>query len=323
MINTINKEEIIEALYNKFDPDLIAFELDLAADEINKCQEQLKFRLEVKRGIEEGEIEIAIEKINNYIQQTDDRDNIVERYMLIQLSSYINKTYTSKKDLKGIKNETEKLGFSRGIDSLKEILKNLDINIPKTKNSDSRKVDSRENDTKVITETQVPQNYEAMIQKYNKEIEEYNNKIGEYNKSLEQLYNTDVTKSVENLKNQLARKRLLLAFAYFMAGKIEEAKYELIQLIDGTSHRHSAYILLIHIEKTMGESELTKSREQQGKGELQEAKTSSAKALFYYNQAKSWATQASKQYEYDCNKSLEEISKKIKLLEETKIREEK
>ena len=65
----------------------------------------------------------------------------------------------------------------------------------------------------------------------------------------------DYDKIIKKYKNDIAsnpqsarEKRNLLAFAYFKAGKIEDARKELIELIEETSS-HMAYRQLIHLEK--------------------------------------------------------------------------
>lgn len=71
----------------------------------------------------------------------------------------------------------------------------------------------------------------------------------------------DYEKIIKKYKNQITsnsqntqEKRNLLAFAYFRAGRIEEAKNELMVLIQETNS-YMAYRQLVHIEKKAGNME--------------------------------------------------------------------
>lgn len=71
----------------------------------------------------------------------------------------------------------------------------------------------------------------------------------DYSKTIEK-YKKEIAKNPQNSSN----KRNLLAFAYFKAGMIDEARDELMSLIDERSS-YMAYRQLIHIEKSEGNFE--------------------------------------------------------------------
>lgn len=102
----------------------------------------------------------------------------------------------------------------------------MQVQIPKRKTSNLRKkekqeVKEQENATQIIAKL----DYEETIKRYKEEI-------------------------AKNPQKSL-NKRNLLAFAYFKAGRIEEARDELLSLIEEFSS-YTAYRQLIHLEKCEG-----------------------------------------------------------------------
>lgn len=80
----------------------------------------------------------------------------------------------------------------------------------------------------------------------------------------EEAENPDYEKTINRYKNEIVAnpqkaqdKRNLLAFAYYKAGKVDEARNELMKLIEETNS-HIAYRQLIHIEKENGNFEEAK-----------------------------------------------------------------
>lgn len=230
MIRQNEIEEIIKLIHNGFDIDLLAFELDIPIQQLQSYEEQLKLRRFVKKSLESGKIQIAIKKLNDFINSTD--NNIVERVMLLELKAYANKTNISEKDLQEIELAKKEIGFSRDID---DILNELQVQIPKRKSSIIKMKKRQELSAKGESETTIEdniyeeditiQNYEKTINKYKREIEE------NPNKSL--------------------NKRNLLAFTYFKAGRIDEARDELISIIE-QFNSYVAYRQLIYLEKKEG-----------------------------------------------------------------------
>ena len=228
----LNKEEEVIKLINKgFDLELLSFELDLPMECIEECRERLELRRFAKESIKTGKIAEAIDKLNEFIASTE--SNLVERAILLKLVAYINRTVVSEKDLEEIEEERKKLEFPTSID---EILDELKLQIPKRKSSNIRKKEQQNIEQKPVEEAQEEEeieeetiniNYDEMIKRYKAEI----------------------------LSNPNAQgKRNLLAFAYFSAGKVEEAREELTTLIT-TTDNYTAYRQLIHMEKVQGNFE--------------------------------------------------------------------
>lgn len=233
MIKQTEVEEIIRLIHSGIDLELLSFELDIPIEQIQRYEEQLQLRKFVKDSIKSGTMQTAIEQLSEFIESTD--NNIVERVMLLKLRAYANRTNISEDDIRQIEEERKKLGFSRSID---EILEELKVQIPKNlrkkdkqdkqKISANKKTEEPTEETIQEQEKRVKPNYEETIKKYKDEI-------------------------ATNPKNSL-NKRNLLAFAYFRAGRINEARNELFSLIEECSS-YTAYRLLIHLEKSIGNFE--------------------------------------------------------------------
>ncbi len=206
MIRINEAEEIIRLIHKGYDIELLSFELDIPINELQEYKKRLEFRQSVKKSIKKGKVVEAIDRLNSFIENTD--DNIIERAMLLKLKAYSSRTMTDEKELKKIEEERKKLGFYRKID---DILEELKVQIPQRKSS-----------KKIEEEKNINPDYEEIINKYKTEISSNPQKAQE--------------------------KRNLLAFAYFKAGKVDEAIDELMSLIEETSS-HMAYRQLIHIEK--------------------------------------------------------------------------
>ncbi len=232
MIRQNEIEEIIRLIHNGFDINLLAFELDIPIEQLESYEEQLKLRKFVKESLKNGNIQLAIEKLNDFIYSTD--NNIVERVMLLKLKAYANRTNIAEEDLQKIELAKKEIGFSRDID---KILNELQVQIPRRKSSNIRKKTKQKPLVKQETET------ETIIEDESDEEEiatpDYEEVINRYKREIEK--NPD--KSLN--------KRNLLAFAYFRAGRIDEARDELLSIIEQTGN-YTAYRQLIHLEKTEG-----------------------------------------------------------------------
>ncbi len=156
--------------------------------------------------------------------------------MLLKLNSYINKTNIDEQELQIIEDERKGLGFDKSID---DILEELGIQIPKRKSSNIRKKekkDSREEkDTYVSVDEKLDENEEVEKPDYEQTIKKYKAQIAAQ-------------------PNKSVNKRNLLAFAYFRAGMIDEARNELISLIEEHSSYY-AYRQIVHLEKNEGNLE--------------------------------------------------------------------
>lgn len=234
MIGQAEIEEIIELINSgKVDLKLLAFELDIPMEQIEGYREQLRLRKFAKESIKNGNIQTAIEKLSDFIESNE--NNIIERMMLLKLKAYIDKASIREEDLKELEEERKRLGFQRSID---EILEGLGVQIPKRKASNLKK-----------KEKQVSCEQEDAIEPITEVQEE------------QKISKPDYTRTIERYKEEIARnpqnsqsKRNLLAFAYFKAGRIDEARDELLSLIDQNSS-FIAYRQLIHLEKSEGNFE--------------------------------------------------------------------
>lgn len=204
-----------------FDLELISFELDVPIEQLYECEKRLNLRQFTKDSIKNNNIAEAIDKLNVFINSTD--NNIIERTMLLKLQAYTDKTTVNEEDLKHLDEEAKKLGLPNSIDN---VLANLKLQIPRRKNSNMRKKSKQTINEQAIEEEQpeepVKPDYEKMISKYKSEI-------------------------AFNPQNS-QRKRNLLAFSYFRSGQIDEARNELISLLGETTD-YMAYRQLVHIEK--------------------------------------------------------------------------
>ncbi|MCI8384747.1 MAG: hypothetical protein HFJ33_07875 [Clostridia bacterium] len=232
MIRLNETEEIIRLIHNGFDLELLSFELDIPIEQLQEYKKRLELRQFAKESIKRGKIAEAIDKLNVFIESTD--SNIIERTMLLKLKAYANRTNVDEEDLQEIEEERKKLGFSSSID---EILDELKVQIPKRKSSNIRKKEQQnikeqpseeEQPEEEIKEEVIKPNYEETINRYKTEI--------------------------ASNPQKAQGKRNLLAFAYFRAGRIEEAKDELMALAEETSS-YMAYRQLVHIEKAEGNFE--------------------------------------------------------------------
>lgn len=225
MIRLNEVEEIIRLIHKGFDLELLSFELDVSIDQLQEYKKRLELRQFAEESIKNGKIAEAIDKLNTFIQCTD--INIIERTMLLKLNAYVNRTNISAEDLQEIEEERKRLGLVSNID---EVLEELQVQIPKRKSSNIRKKEKQnigeqtiqEEYVKEVQEETVKPDYEEIINRYKTEIE-------------------------SNSQNT-QEKRNLLAFAYFRAGRIDEARDELMTLIEETNS-YMAYRQLVHIEK--------------------------------------------------------------------------
>lgn len=219
-------EEIIRLIHNGFDLELLSFELDVPIEQLQEYKKRLELRQFAKESIKNGKIAEAIDRLNIFIENID--SNIIERTMLLKLRAYTNRTTVNEEDLQDLEEERKKLGLSSSID---EVLEELKIQIPKRKSNNIRKKEQQSIKEQQIEEEQYQEekfeestkpNYEKTINRYKAEI-------------------------VSN-PQKAQEKRNLLAFAYFKAGRINEAREELMSLAEDTSS-HMAYRQLVHIEK--------------------------------------------------------------------------
>ena len=226
MIRLNETEEIIRLIHNGFDLELLSFELDVPIEELQEYKKRLELRQFAKESIKSGKIAEAIDRLNIFIENTN--SNIIERTMLLKLRAYTNRTTVNEEDLQDLEEERKKLGLSSSID---EVLEELKVQIPKRKSSNIRKkeqpTEEEQQEEEIQEETSKP-DYEETINRYKAEI------------------------ASNPQKSQ--GKRNLLAFAYFRAGRIDEAREELMKLAEETSS-YMAYRQLIHIEKKEGNFE--------------------------------------------------------------------
>ena len=232
MIRLNETEEIIRLIYSGFDLELLSFELDIPIEKLQEYKKRLELRQFAKESVENGKIEDALDKLNNFIETTN--NNIIERTILLKLRAYTNKTMINKENLLEIEKERKKLGLSNNVD---KILEDINVQIPKRKSSNIRKKE-KTNIKETLTEDEqfeediyeeyVKPNYDEIINKYKAEI------IANPQKAQE--------------------KRNLLAFAYFKSGRIDKAREELIELAEELSS-YMAYRQLVHIEKKIGNLE--------------------------------------------------------------------
>lgn len=217
MITHNEIEQIIRLIKNGFDLELLSFELEIPIMKLEEYKEQLELRKFVKKSIKSGKIEQAIEKLTDFIQKSE--NNIVEKLMLVKLKAYVERRNISEKEINDIEEEKKKIGFTRNID---EILNELEVQIPKRKTCNLKKKEKKE---EIIEENieETTRKYDLIIKKYKEEI-----KVN---------------------PQKALNERNLLAFAYFKAGKINEAREELLELIEKHSS-HTAYRQLVHLERS-------------------------------------------------------------------------
>lgn len=234
MIRQNEAEEIIKLINNGFDIELLSLELDIPIKQIQHYKEQLQLRRFAKESIKSGNIQIAIDKLNSFIESTE--NSIVEKMILLKLRAYVNKTNINEEELEKIEDERKCIGFSKDID---EILNELQVQIPKRKTSNIKKKEKQD-------EKEAEKKTKAIKIVYEE---------GEETEKLdyEKLIRTYQEKIANNSRGML-NNRNLLAFAYFRAGKIDEARDELFSIIDQTGN-YTAYRQLIYLEKSVGNIE--------------------------------------------------------------------
>ena len=229
MIRLNEVEEIIRLIHNGFDLELLSCELDIPIEQLQEYKKRLELRKFASESIKSCKIAEAIDELNTFIESTD--NNIIERTMLLKLKAYANRTAVNEQDLQDIEEERKRLGFLSSID---EVLDDLNIQIPRRKSSNIRKKEQqntkenqneKEQPEEKISEEAPKPSYEGTIKKYK----------------------TEIASNPHNAQG----KRNLLAFAYFKEGKIDQAKSELISLVEETSSL-MAYRQLVHIEKLEG-----------------------------------------------------------------------
>lgn len=231
MIKLNETEEIIRLIHKGFDLELLSFELDVPIEQLQEDKKRLELRQFARESINNGRIAEAVDRLNEFIKNTD--NSIIEKTMLLKLEAYANRTNISEDNLQKIEEERKRLGVFNNID---KVLEELQVQIPKRKGSNIRKKEkknigeqpSQEEYAEEVQEETVKPDYEEIINRYKTEIE-------------------------SNSQNT-QEKRNLLAFAYFRAGRIDEARDELVTLIEETNS-YMAYRQLVYIEKTEGNFE--------------------------------------------------------------------
>ena len=231
MIKINETEEIIRLIHKGFDLELLSFELDVPIEQLQEYKKRLELRQFAKESIKNGRMAEAVDRLNDFIKNSD--NSIIEETMLLKLEAYANRTNISEENLQKIEEERKRLGLFSNID---EVLEELQVQIPKRKSSNIRKKE-RQN----IKEQPIQEEYEEEVQEetVKPDYEEIINR-----------YKTEIDSNSKNTRE----KRNLLAFAYFREGRIDEARDELITLIEETGS-HMAYRQLVHIEKTEGNFE--------------------------------------------------------------------
>lgn len=226
MLRLNETEEIIRLINNGFDLELLSFELDIPIEQLQEYKKRLELRQFAKESIKSGKVAEAIERLNIFIENTD--ISIVERTMLLKLKAYTSKTSFNEETLQNLEEERKKLGLLSSID---DVLEELKVQIPKRKSSNIRKKEQQSIKEQQIEEKQHQDEKFEEITKPN------------YEKTINR-YKTEIVSNPQKAQE----KRNLLAFAYFQAGRINEAREELMSLAQDTSS-HMAYRQLVHIEK--------------------------------------------------------------------------
>ena len=231
MIRINETEEIIRLIHKGFDLELLSFELDVPIEQLQEYKKRLELRQFAKESIKNGRMAEAVDRLNDFIKNSN--NSIIEKTMLLKLEAYANRTNISEENLQKIEEERKRLGLFSNID---EVLEELQVQIPKRKSSNIRKKE-RQN----IKEQPIQEEYEEEVQEetVKPDYEEIINR-----------YKTEIDSNSQNAQE----KRNLLAFAYFRAGRIDEARDELMTLIEETNS-YMAYRQLVHIEKVEGNFE--------------------------------------------------------------------
>lgn len=227
-------EEIIGLINKGFELEELAFELDIPMEDLLKYKKQLDIRKSVKELVQNGDFQLAIEKLSNYISNSE--NNIVERYMLIKLNAYVARSNVNEELLQKIQEEKKVIGFSKDIE---KVLEELEIQIPKRKTSNIRRKEKGKDKKQEIKQENKDEIFEDV-----KDIE-----LHDYEKTIETY-----KKEIESDKKNALNKRNLIAFTYYKAGMIEESRKELMTLIE-QFNSYTAYRQMIHLEKVEGNLE--------------------------------------------------------------------
>lgn len=230
MIRNNEIEEIIRLINKGINVRLLAFELEIPFEDLENYKKQLELRKLIKRLVDTGKIDEALGYLTEFVERAE--YSIIEKLMLIKLKAYAEKRVVTEEELQVLENEKKKIGLTKNIN---EILEELGIQMPKRKLSNLKKKNKQEKEIEdVIYEDYAEDienkeiNYEEIIKKYKEEIK------------------TNPQKAL-NTRN-------LLAFAYFKSNKIDEAREELLSLIEQNSS-HTAYRQIVHLEKSQGNIE--------------------------------------------------------------------
>ena len=208
MIRNNEIEEIIRLINKGISVRLLAFELEIPFEDLENYKKQLELRKLIKRLVDTGKIDEALGYLTEFIETAE--YSIIEKLMLIKLKAYAEKRVVTEEELQVLENEKKKIGLTKNIN---EILEELGIQMPKRKLSNLKKKNKQEKEIEdVIYEDYAEDienkeiNYEEIIKKYKEEIK----------RNPQKALNT----------------RNLLAFAYFKSNKIDEAREELLSLIE-------------------------------------------------------------------------------------------
>ena len=224
-------EEIIRLIHKGFNLELLSFELDVPIEQLQEHKKRLELRRFAKESIKNGRMAEAVDRLNDFIKNTD--NSVIEKTILLKLEAYANRKNISEENWQKIEEERKRLGLFSNID---EVLEELQIQIPKRKSSNIRRKEKQNIKEKPIQEKCVEEVQEETVKL---DYEEIINR-----------YKTEIESNSQNTQE----KRNLLAFAYFRAGRVDEARDELMTLIEETNS-YMAYRQLVHIEKTEGNFE--------------------------------------------------------------------
>ena len=224
-------EEIIRLIHKGFNLELLSFELDVPIEQLQEHKKRLELRRFAKESIKNGRMAEAVDRLNDFIKNTD--NSVIEKTILLKLEAYANRKNISEENWQKIEEERKRLGLFSNID---EVLEELQIQIPKRKSSNIRRKEKQNIKEKPIQEKCVEEVQEETVKL---DYEEIINR-----------YKTEIESNSQNTQE----KRNLLAFAYFRAGRVDEARDELMTLIEETNS-YMAYRQLVHIEKAEGNFE--------------------------------------------------------------------
>lgn len=227
MVTQNEVEEIISLISKGFNLELLSFELDLDIENLKEYEKQLNLRKFAKDSIKSGMVEFAIQELEDFVNNNE--NNLIERYMLLKIRAYATKTQIDESGLQEIEEAKRKIGFSRDLD---EVLNGLNIQIPKRKNSILKKKTKEEIEEEPVEEKIKPEPEVIEKPDYSKVIDRYKSEI-------------------EKDPRDALNKRFLLAFTYIKDEKLDEAREELMRLID-EKNSFMAYRILIYLEKNFG-----------------------------------------------------------------------